>query len=452
MGGERFALLRKESGGGIFYGWYILAASFFTLFLATGSRNGFGVFIIPMTDDLGWSRGALSSAIAVGWFINGVSQPFIGRLYDRYGGRSVISVSLLILGSSTVLLSQVNSLWFLILIYGFIMSIAGGGASLVTIHAVLAKWFYRKRGMALSIGTAGASAGSMVLAPFATYLILLAGWRMTWAVLGILILALGVPLALLLIRNDPADVGETPDGESGPAATDGSSRASATAEKHGPLEVDNWRDSYKSPPIWQLSGAYFVCGITTAIISAHYVPFAIDRGASPGTAALAFGLMTGLNVLGVIGVGIVSDRFGRKNLLAGIYAVRGLAYAMLILAPGTMGIWGFAVIAGFSWIATAPLTSSLTADIYGLRTMGTLNGMSTFAHQMGGALSILMGGLLYDVFGAYDVPFAIAGATLIGASIVSLSIREKKYSSRYQPGPSQVQSPAPTSMPAGDGD
>ena len=452
MGGERFTLLRKESGGGIFYGWYILAASFFTLFLATGSRNGFGVFIIPMTDDLGWSRGALSSAIAVGWFINGVSQPFIGRLYDRYGGRSVISVSLLILGSSTVLLSQVNSLWFLILIYGFIMSIAGGGASLVTIHAVLAKWFYRKRGMALSIGTAGASAGSMVLAPFATYLILLAGWRMTWAVLGILILALGVPLALLLIRNDPADVGETPDGESGPAATDGSSRASATAEKHGPLEVDNWRDSYKSPPIWQLSGAYFVCGITTAIISAHYVPFAIDRGASPGTAALAFGLMTGLNVLGVIGVGIVSDRFGRKNLLAGIYAVRGLAYAMLILAPGTMGIWGFAVIAGFSWIATAPLTSSLTADIYGLRTMGTLNGMSTFAHQMGGALSILMGGLLYDVFGAYDVPFAIAGATLIGASIVSLSIREKKYSSRYQPGPSQVQSPAPTSMPAGDGD
>ena len=448
MGGGRFTLLRKQSSGGIFYGWYVLAASFFTLFLATGSRNGFGVFIIPMTDDLGWSRGSISAAIAIGWFVNGVSQPFIGRIYDRYGGRMVISVSLLILGSCTVLLSQVNSLWSLILIYGFLMSIAGGGASLVTIHAVLAKWFYRKRGMALSIGTAGASAGSMILAPFATYLILLAGWRMTWGVLGILILALGVPLALLLIRNDPADVGETPDGERAPTATEGDGRASATAERRGPLEVDNWRDSYKSPPIWQLSGAYFVCGMTTAIISAHYVPFAIDRGASPGTAALAFGLMTGLNVLGVIGVGIISDRLGRKNLLAGIYALRGLAYVMLILAPGTLGIWGFAVIAGFSWIATAPLTSSLTADIYGLRTMGTLNGMSTFAHQMGGALSILMGGLLYDVFGAYDVPFAIAGVMLIGASLVSISIREKKYSSRYQPVPSTV----PTSMPVGDGD
>ena len=375
-------------------------------------------------------------------------QPALDRpIYDRYGGRRVISASLLILGSCTVLLSQVNSLWLLILVYGFIMSIASGGASLVTIHALLAKWFYRKRGMVLSIGTAGASAGSMVLAPFATYLILLAGWRMTWAVLGVLILALGVPLALLLFRNDPADVGERPDGESGPTATEGDNRASATTERHGPLEVDNWRDSYKSPPIWQLSGAYFVCGMTTAIISAHYVPFAIDRGASPGSAALAFGLMTGLNVLGVVGVGVVSDCLGRKNLLAGVYAVRGLAYAMLILAPGVFGIWGFAVIAGFSWIATAPLTSSLTADIYGLRTLGTLNGMSTFAHQMGGALSILMGGLLYDVFGAYDVPFAIAGAMLIGASLVSLSIREKKYSSRYQP----VPSPTPTSIPVGDG-
>ncbi|MEE8146851.1 MAG: MFS transporter, partial [Longimicrobiales bacterium] len=103
------------------------------------------------------------------------------------------------------------------------------------------------RGMALSIGTAGASAGSMVLAPFATYLILLAGWRMTWAVLGLLILVLGVPLALLLIRNDPADVGETPDGERAPTATatEGDGRSRATTERRGPLEAENWRDSYK---------------------------------------------------------------------------------------------------------------------------------------------------------------------------------------------------------------
>ena len=242
-------------------------------------------------------------------------------------------------------------------------------------------------------------------------------------------LALGVPLALLLIRDDPSDVGEAPDGA--PAGRGGRSAAASASRPRGPLDADHWRESYRSAPMWQLSGAYFVCGMTTAIISFHYVPFAVDRGFSLGTAALAFGLMSGLNVVGVLSVGAMSDRFERRYLLGAVYGVRGLAYAMLVLAPGVFGIWGFAVIAGISWIASAPLTSSLTADIYGLRTLGTLGGMTNFAHQMGGAVSIVMGGVLYDVFGAYDVPFAIAGSMLVAASIASFSIGERRYSARY---------------------
>ncbi len=126
---------------GIFYGWFILAAAFFALFVSSGARNGFGVFIIPMEEDLGWSRSSISAAIATGWLINGISQPFIGRLYDRLGGRTVISISLLILGAFTMLMSQVQSLWQLVVIYGFVSSIASSGVSLVTVHAVLAKWF-----------------------------------------------------------------------------------------------------------------------------------------------------------------------------------------------------------------------------------------------------------------------------------------------------------------------
>ena len=118
--------VRRE---GIFYGWFVLAAGFFVLFIATGSRGGFGVFVIPLTEEFDWTREAISRAIAIGWLVNGISQPFVGRLYDRYGGRLVISTSLLALGSCTVLLSQINSLWMLVLIYGFAMSIAAGGAS-----------------------------------------------------------------------------------------------------------------------------------------------------------------------------------------------------------------------------------------------------------------------------------------------------------------------------------
>ncbi len=427
----------------IFHGWFILAAGFFTMFMAMGSRNTFGVFIIPLTDEFEWSRGAISLAIAIGWLVNGLSQPFIGWAYDRLGGRTVISVSLVVLGGGTMLLSQVDSLWHLVALYGVVISLAAGGASNVTIHGILSKWFYRKRGMVLSMVTAGASAGSMVLAPFATYLILLAGWRTTWTVVGALIVLVPLPLVWIFIRDDPAEMGEVPDG--GPDPAHGTSNGKLET-RAGPLETRAWRESLQSAPIWQLTGAYFVCGVTTAIIAAHYVPFAIDRGATPEIAAMAFGLMTGLNVVGAVAVGLVSDRFGRKRLLGSVYALRGLAYAVLILMPGVYGIWAFAVLAGFSWIATVPLTSSLTADIYGLRNIGTLSGITMLAHQTGGALSVFMGGVLYDLFGSYDVAFGIAGATLIAAAIASFSIREKQYSARFQP------TGAPAPEPVGDGD
>ena len=284
----------------------------------------------------------------------------------------------------------------------------------------------------------------MVVAPFATYMILWAGWRLTWVALGAFILFLAVPLAFIFIRDDPAKMGETPDGDE---KSPGENSSVAENLQRAPLETDDWHESFTTRPIWQMTGSYFVCGMTTAIISAHYVPFAIDRGASPEIAAFAFALMTGLNVVGVIVVGIISDFVGRKTLLGLIYATRGLAYVMLILAPGMLGIWGFAVIAGFSWIATASLTSSLTADVYGLRNLGTLGGISTLAHQMGGALSILMGGVLYDIFGSYNVPFAIAGSLLVFASMSAFSIQEKRYSSRFQTAPAR-----PASASAGDGD
>jgi len=422
--------LRKDSvNKGIFYGWFILGVGFFTLFVASGSRNGFGVFIVPMSNDLEWSRGAISLAIALGWFVNGITLPFLGKFYDQLGGRTVICYSLIVLGSATMLLSLVTSLWMLIILYGLLMSTAASGASLVTVGAILSKWFYRKRGAAISISSSGASIGSMILAPFATYLILLIGWRITWGVMGGLVLFLALPLVFFLMKENPADIGEVPDGAFVP---DSQTQSDDKEEVVTPLEAEYWKHAYRSAPMWQLSVGYFVCGMTTGILSAHYVPFVIDRGISASTAALAFGVMMGFNTIGVLAAGFYSDKIGRKNLLGLVYATRGLAYAVLILGPGLFPIWGFAVIAGISWIATVPLTTSLTAEIYGLKNMGVLSGLITFAHQMGSALSILLGGVLYDIFGNYDLAFGICGSTLLVASIVSFAIREKKYSSKYQ--------------------
>ena len=108
---------------------------------------------------------------------------------------------------------------------------------------------------------------------------------------------------------------------------------------------------------------------------------------------------------------------------------------LLLTIPGIASLWAFASVAGFSWIATVPLTTSLTADVYGLRKLGTISGLTFLAHQVGGAVSTLMSGYLFDLTGSYTLPFAIAGGLLFPAALISFTIQEKKFSQRYQTAP-----------------
>jgi len=134
----------------------------------------------------------------------------------------------------------------------------------------------------------------------------------------------------------------------------------------------------------------------------------------------------------VLAVGALSDRCGRKLPLGVVYALRGCAYAALVWVPGDWSVWSFAVIMGFSYWATAPLTSSLTAELYGLKHLGMLNGVAFTGHQIGSSLGIQLGGVLRDLTGSYDLPFAVAALLLFGASQASFAIHERRYSIRYQ--------------------
>ncbi len=267
------------------------------------------------------------------------------------------------------------------------------------------------------------------MVPLAAYLIQATDWRVAWVVLGVLILGLGFPVTFLLLRNDPKEMGLLPDGDREPPQGDPISQAAAVRP---PLEAEFRTEPFRSVPYWQITAAYFVCGATTGIMSAHFIPYAQDKGMALTTAATAFAAMSFLNIAGVVMVSALANTFPRKNLLGVVYALRGVGYAVLIAVPAPWGIWGFAAIMGFSWIATLPLNTSLTADIYGLKFLGTLSGVTFLFHQVGSAGAILMAGILRDVTGSYDLPFAIAGSLLLPAALVSFSIKEKKYSAKYQ--------------------
>ena len=178
--------------------------------------------------------------------------------------------------------------------------------------------------------------------------------------------------------------------------------------------------------------------MTTASVSVHFVRWASDEGISPGTAALAFGLLSGINAFSVILVGTLSDRMERKRVLSAVYAIRAVAFVSLILLPGPVAIWSFAIIAGGSWLATVPLTSSLTADIYGLRNLGTLGGLINMTHQIGGALAVVLFGLAFDLLGTYDVAFTVSAVLLVVASITVLGLHERRFSARYLSEPEPV--------------
>jgi MFS family permease len=415
----------------IYFGWYVCAATVFVAFVTTGARSSFGIFIIPLEEEFGWSRFMLSLAVGTGFLINGLTQPFVGRLFDRYSGRTVIMVGLVIAGLATASLSLTFNYLYLFFVFGILLSTAMSGASITNTMALLSKWFHRKRSTVLGINVAGASLGGLTLVPFGMFLLQATSWRVTWLALGVIILALALPMVYLFIRNSPEDMGLQPDGD-----TDAGTADAASERQRGPIEVEKWVDSFRSWPMWQISGAYTVCGATTGMISAHFVPYAIGQGMSGTMAAIVFGVMMALNVAGGLGAGFLGDRFGRKNLLAAVYALRGFAFLFLLLFPGATGVWIFGILAGFSWIASVPLTSSLTADVYGLRALATITGISFLFHQVGSFVSIIVAGLLFDLTGSYTVPFAIGGALLFPAAISAFSVRERKYSSRYQSGTS----------------
>jgi len=420
-----------------FFGWYVVGVSLFIALVAVGARNSIGVFVIPMSEEFGWSRGAISLAGGLGVLVNGLTQPFLGMLFDRRGRISIV-VSLVVVAMATMALSLTFHIIFLAFMFGIVASTALSGASLTNTGALLSRWFRRKRGTVIALNASGASFGAILLVPFATYFMQATdSWRATWVAMGIIVLW-AVPFTWVFLRDDPARMGLQPDGDPEIASEDGVPRASPP---NGPLETSRWSDSLRSAPFWQMSMAYVVCGTTTFVLAFHFVAFAQeDRGISPGLAAGIFALMGGLNVVGSIGAGMLSDKFTRKNLLATIYVTRGVAYMILMVPPivgipvlsGELGVWLFAAVAGVSWIATAPLTTTLTADVYGLRALGTIAGLTFMFHQFGGFAMVLLAGILKDATGSYTIPFLFAGSLLFPAAITAFFIKERKYSSRYQ--------------------
>ncbi|MGH7354726.1 MAG: MFS transporter [Candidatus Rokuibacteriota bacterium] len=396
----------------IFYGWWVVAAFSVTTFISTGVRHAVGPFLKPIVEDLGLDRASFSAVIAVSLFLWGVFMPLAGMALDRFSVRVVASVGTLVLVVSLVLTARVSSFWEFAAVYGVLMPLGLAGIGPVIASGVVARWFSRRRGTALSVLGSASMTGMSVLVPAVTWLILTTGWRTTYMLIAGGILVLVLPLCLWVVRDSPESIGLTADGG---ALTAGAGAARAERVTAG--------EALQTLAFWQLAGSFFTCGFSMSLLSAHGIPMLTDHGYSPMFASWALGVLGGSSIGFTVMLGALSDRMGRRPVLAAIYAGRLFIFAgFFLIRDNPVAILTVAVLGGVTMAGTGSMTSALTADIYGRFSVSSVFGLIFLVHQTGAALGSWLAGALFETTGGYGAAYALACVFLMCAAIVALKI------------------------------
>src|SRR6266851_4348624 len=331
-------------------GWMLLLVSAAILTLCMGLRQGLGLFLRPVTADLGISVSAFSFALALQSMVWGASQPFIGMLADRYGTRPVLIGTALVYGGGLLVMSMAGSAAALDLGGGLLIGIGIAGTGFGVLVGVVARAVPPHR-QSQAVGTVAAlgSLGTFFLPPIGQALMDAHGWRMALAVYA----GIAACMALLALASmPPAAGGKTP---------------SAADDTHSP--------SYLA-----------FCGLPPSV----------------GASALA---VIGLcNTVGTYIVGLLGARYSQKRLLALVYMIRTLSIAVYLAVPVTPGsTLAFAAAMGLLWLSVAPLVSGLNGRMFGLKHFSTLYGIVFFSHQLGSFCGAMLGGVVFDLTGSYGI-------------------------------------------------
>ena len=416
----------------IFYGWYLVAAAILISAAAVIVNRSFPIFMVFLSQDTGWSLASLATVPAIGVLTNGLTQPILGHLFDRYDARKVICISVAVAGLAIVGLSWTSHYWHLIFLFGVVFSIAKGGASFGILGPQAARWFLKRRALVLGLLMAGPAVGDIFLAPLTTYVIDLYGWRLAWIALGAVLLFLALPLGLKFLRNWPSDMGLKLDGDP-ESPMEVRMRGSAPVGQRGRFEVErSWR-AFRSPPIWVFVPVFAIGGFSDIFATIILTSFAVDSLLlGPETITVSHGVMVALGPVGAVAVGLVADRFARKRILGALLLAQGLAFLVLIAVPFGVSLLLFAVLAGLSGTAWMLIALLLIADIYGLRALATLWGIAFLFHSIGSLIGRVSVGLVIGFTGSYYLSFVVCASMLVLAAIASFAINEGKYSARYQ--------------------
>lgn len=396
---ERQTLVGKDAAA------VIIAVGAVYICITMGLRQGFGLYLAPLTQMLGIDRGDFALAIAMQNIVWGLASPVFGMLADKRGPVLAAALGGVFYFAGMVLMAMAGdggALFAAQTLIGFGM--AGAGFSVI-LGAVGKAANPSRRSFALAIVSAAGSLGQFLFVPLAQWGISALGARDSLLMLSF-VAALLILFAPLLKTKPPAG------------------RANTTMENFSAKEVLRLALSSRSY-VLLLSG-FFVCGFQVVFVATHLPAYVADAGLSVAAAANALALVGLFNIVGTMVCGWAGDRYSKKNTLAVFYLGRSLVIILFLIAPQsdlTVMLFGAAI--GFFWLGTVPLTSGLVAVFFGTRYMSMLYGVVFVSHQIGSAMGAYLGGVFFDASGSYDAVWFICIALGVVAAVLHYPITEK---------------------------
>jgi len=384
-------------GRSIFYGWVIVCGTFAILFMAYGAQYSFGVFFSAILDEFGWSRASLSGAFSLYVLVYSAFALVAGRLTDLWGPRIVIAVGGACLGLGWIAMSGVRELWHPYALYGTITAV-GMSTAFVPCSATVARWFVRRRGLAVGLAFGGMGLGTLTLPPVAHLVASRVGWR--WAYVGFGIgIALVLGLVSTVMRRDPESMGLAPDGDPVPTRRD----VAVDASRGWTLGA-----ALRTRSFWMLLALFAAAWIPVFGPLVHLVPMARGLGVAPLAAATLVSVLGFSALLGRLAMGGASDHVGRRVTLGVSLVLQIAAFAALASSTSTAGLAVATALFGFSYGGVSVMFPALVADFFGREHAGSLVGFVFATAGLTSSLGPVGAGFIYDRVGSYALAWWIA--------------------------------------------
>ena len=412
--------LSKRRPFGQSYAWVVAGVTFLSLLAAAGLRSAPGVLLTPLHNQLGWDRGQLSAAAAIGIFLYGLVGPFAAALMQTLGLKRTLLTGLVLMSASTALSLLMREPWQYVATWGVLSGFGSGAVALAMGATVVNRWFVTRRGLVMGLLSASTATGSLIFLPFMASLAQSGGWKPVVMAVSAAA-ALLVPLVLFLMPERPADIGQPPYGATDLVETPPAGRPIDAVK----LALSVLVKAARTPAFWLLFATFFVCGFTTnGLVGTHMISFCGDHGMPLVAAGGLLAAMGACDIVGTTASGWLTDRYDPRKLLFVYYALRGLSLmALPFLQFDLVSLSIFAVFYGLDWLATVPPTVRLATESFGEREGPIVFGWIAFGHQIGAATAAFGAGYLREVQGRYLEAFVIAGVLGLVAAGAALAIR-----------------------------